>query len=719
MASPASSSPSPREALVMLAVLAVALFAVMAPIGFGAQRLQPGDRAPRSLAADRDAQYESDVLTSQARDAAAERVELVYFPPSPAIQQQQAEKLTALLDGYRSLRQRTDLSQARQIEEAAKLPEAPALPPATQLRLLQYTSAQFDRLRQVTADTLNEALRRPVVAGKVAESVKERVDSLERAPFDTRLDAESISSIRDLLRAYVVENVNVDTEGTDRRRSEAREAQAPVSVTYVKGQVITPEGDRLDAAEIEALRKTGVLTDAIDRLKLLGIGAAAAGAAAFISVFLAGSRPFRGAGARASFVLVCASLAVAAGVARFAMPAFMPDAEERFLAFALPIPAAALIAAALGGRSAGMVVAVAAGGLAAFIAATGPDIAGSSFAGSLEALELAAAISIGGLAAVPLLARWRNAVGFGLAGIATALGLGGTLAIFWLVGEPRDNGSLPDILAASVICGAGSSVLAGLALVATADQTRVFDRRRIARLVNTRHPLQRRLQAEAPGTYHHSLVVATLAEQAAERIGADALLARAGAMYHDIGKLSRPGYFIENIPDLESTPHGELAPEASAAIIRDHVDVGLAIADAAGLPPAVRDFIAQHHGTRLVTYFYRRAVREDREVAASDFRYAGPRPQSRETAIVMLADSCEAAVRANRDRERPGIEHIVDSIFAERVAEGQFDECGITMRDLRLVAETLKEQLRAVYHPRIAYPEPVPEELARLAQTEI
>ncbi len=701
----------------MLVALALALFAVMAPVGFGGESLQPGDRAPQSLSAARNAQYESAVLTSQARDQAAVRVEPEYFPPDPAIQREQGEKLSALFDSYRAIRLRTDLSDARKLEEAAKIPAAPALPGATQLRLLQYTPAQFESIRQAASARLAEALRASVRREKLAEAVKEQTDALERAPLDTRLDAESIGSVRELLRAFVVENVKVDAEATERRRSEARDAQAPVIVTYVKGQVITPEGDSVDAAEIEALRKTGVLDGAVDLLKLAGTGVAALGAAVFVLLFLAGPRPFRGAGGRVSFVLVCGGLVVATAVARLAMPALMPDADHRFFAFALPLPAAALIAAALGGRMAGLVVAVAVGALAAFVAAIEPDIAGSSFVGSLEALELAVAVSAGGMAAAPVMARWRNALGFGVAGIAAGVGVGGTVAMFWLVSEPRDNGSLADILVAGAVCGVGSAAAAALALVATAGRTRVFDRRLIARLVNTRHPLQRRLQAEAPGTYHHSLVVATLAEQAAERIGADALLARAGALYHDIGKLGRPGYFIENTIEAGKTPHSELGPEASAAIIREHVSLGLAIAEAEGLPPAVRDFIAQHHGTRLVSYFYRRAVQEDREVEVGDFRYGGPRPQSRETAIVMLADSCEAAVRANQDRERPGIEHIVDSVFAERVAEGQFDECGITMRDLRVVAETLKEQLRAVYHPRIAYPEAVPEELARLAQT--
>jgi putative nucleotidyltransferase with HDIG domain len=298
---------------------------------------------------------------------------------------------------------------------------------------------------------------------------------------------------------------------------------------------------------------------------------------------------------------------------------------------------------------------------------------------------------------------------------------GGVLAVlgaFWLISEPRHNTDLGWMALAAVICGVGSAFIAGVLGIAAARLFGVTTFGQFGRLSQPSHPLLQRLQDEAPGTYHHSMMVASLAERAASRIGANSLLARVGALYHDVGKLARPAYYIENqFDDSTANPHEGLTPQESAAAIREHVTRGLEIARQHRLPAVVRDFIPEHHGTRLVTYFYREAVQAGEKVDPAAFRYAGPRPHSRETAIVMLADSCEAIVRASQATGRPDIDELVDGVFAERLAEGQLDEADITMRDLQQVAASFKETLRAVYHPRIPYPSPAPEELARIASS--
>jgi hypothetical protein len=270
--------------------------------------------------------------------------------------------------------------------------------------------------------------------------------------------------------------------------------------------------------------------------------------------------------------------------------------------------------------------------------------------------------------------------------------------------------------AAALVAGVGSSVAAAAIIAAGVRAFGLADGDNVAKLANLRHPLQVRLLQEAPGTYHHSQMVSALAERAAARIGADALLARVGAMYHDIGKLSQPGFFVENFGPGQVSAHDALDPAVSAAIIRDHVVNGLRIAAEYNLPTVVRDFIPQHHGTRLVTYFYRRAGGAGRAVNRDQFRYAGPRPQSREAALVMLADSCEAVVRADVGHSQDRIEELVDRVFAERCAEGELDECDLTMRELRVASRAFREMLQAVYHQRIPYPEPLPDEVAGLAR---
>jgi putative nucleotidyltransferase with HDIG domain len=219
-----------------------------------------------------------------------------------------------------------------------------------------------------------------------------------------------------------------------------------------------------------------------------------------------------------------------------------------------------------------------------------------------------------------------------------------------------------------------------------------------------------RLQDEAPSTFQHSVIVANLAEKGAHTIGADSLLARVGCYYHDIGKLLRPGFFIENQLGGHN-PHDELDPADSARIIAEHVTDGKNLARQYKLPAKVAQFIPEHHGTRIVAYFYRRAAEQDPNVDIDSFRYPGPKPQSRETAIAMLADSCEAAVRSNPDHAPERIDEVVDDIFSERLSEGQLDESNLTLNNIRALAASFKTTLKAIYHPRVEYPAPTDAEM--------
>lgn len=220
-------------------------------------------------------------------------------------------------------------------------------------------------------------------------------------------------------------------------------------------------------------------------------------------------------------------------------------------------------------------------------------------------------------------------------------------------------------------------------------------------------PLLRQTAAEAPGTYNHSLLVGALAEAAAEAIGANGLLCRAGAYYHDIGKISKAEYFVENQSPGESR-HERLAPAMSLLIIVGHVKDGIAMAEEYGLPASLRPFIAEHHGTTVVEYFYHAARKlhkpGEAEVPESEYRYPGPKPQSRESAIVMLCDGVEGAVRAMSEPTPSRIEAVVSDIVRKRLLDGQFDECDLTFRELATIEKSLNKSLCALYHARIEYP---------------
>jgi putative nucleotidyltransferase with HDIG domain len=219
-------------------------------------------------------------------------------------------------------------------------------------------------------------------------------------------------------------------------------------------------------------------------------------------------------------------------------------------------------------------------------------------------------------------------------------------------------------------------------------------------------PLLRELALQAPGTYHHSIVVGTLSEAAAEAIGANSLLARVGAYYHDIGKTEMAEYFVENQRGGKN-PHEKLSPNMSLLVIVNHVKRGMEIAEENDIPKEVRDFIPQHHGTNLISYFYKKALEKngDSEVQESDFRYPGPKPQSKETGIVMLADAVEAACRALRDPSISRLRNMVNSIVEDRFKKGELDECPLTLRDLNLIKESFLRTLTGIFHGRTQYSE--------------
>ena len=212
---------------------------------------------------------------------------------------------------------------------------------------------------------------------------------------------------------------------------------------------------------------------------------------------------------------------------------------------------------------------------------------------------------------------------------------------------------------------------------------------------------------KTPGTYHHSLLVGNLAEQAAEAIGADAFLTRVGAYYHDVGKMNRPYFFVENWLEGGENPHDQLDPWSSTQIIINHVKDGLELARRHKLPRRIQDFISEHHGATLVRYFYHEAQKlagEGQEIDPEDFRYPGPKPQSKETAILMLADSCESATRSIHPESRSAIDEIVRKIINQRLIDGELSDSDLTLRDLEAVRQIFVRSLHGVHHPRVKYP---------------
>lgn len=323
-------------------------------------------------------------------------------------------------------------------------------------------------------------------------------------------------------------------------------------------------------------------------------------------------------------------------------------------------------------------------------------IAGSLSGGSLYLSQI---FFISGLSAAMILLRLSfriRILGAGLcAGLTQAL-------LFWLTFRPASLDEILPNLYSGLIC---AVVVAGT-LPALENLFGIVTNISLLELSDFNHPLLKRMILEAPGTYHHSLIVGNLAESAARAIGANPLLARVGAYYHDIGKLTQPEYFMEN--QKIASKHAHLSPSMSKIVIMNHVKEGLTLAKQYRLKPAIIDFITQHHGNSLVYYFYRKALEEieqDEKVYEEGFRYPGPRPSSRETAIVLLADSVEAATRVIPEPQAIKIEEVVHKIINNKFIDGQLDNCELTLKDLENIAKVFIHSLSALYHGRIQYPQ--------------
>jgi putative nucleotidyltransferase with HDIG domain len=278
---------------------------------------------------------------------------------------------------------------------------------------------------------------------------------------------------------------------------------------------------------------------------------------------------------------------------------------------------------------------------------------------------------------------------------------------FYLIMRTSDIRLLSAEAVMGLIGGAASAIVAFLLLPLVESAFGFVTGSKLLELTNSDLPIFRQLSEEAPGSYHHSLIVASLAEKAAEELGLDTQLAKAGALYHDIGKTKMPEYFIEN-RSREFDLHKDLPPSMSTLVIKNHVKEGVELARKLKLPRPLRDIVEQHHGSSLVRYFYAKAKQtydpEEQTVGEESYRYAGPTPQSKEAGLVMLADAIEAASRSLRSPTKDNLKRVITDIINGTLQDGQLDACDFSLRELRAVAASFLTILYAIYHPRVEYP---------------
>jgi putative nucleotidyltransferase with HDIG domain len=673
--------------LLLTAIMAVDLLP-SAPVDY-----RVGELVREDIAAPKAISFTSSTLTDQAKTEARAAVPLQFdFTADKAIAIAN-EQANAFNDRVRRVDTAfaTDLKPA---ERTALLQTAiPGLTDTTQATLEKLDAPRWAAIRTEAARVLDATERTELRDTQAAET---RATIASRMGGD--LDEAERMLAAEIIRPLIVANSSFSQTLTDQAKDRAAENVQPVEVDIAQGEVVVRNGTPLTAADLEAIQALGLGQDApLDVSTLAGWFLLAVLAVTILLAWIWRFRPTLW--HRGNVLLLIGLLFVGVSVA------LKVTAGRELLGYFLPTAAIGMVLTILLDASVATIV-------MALVAVMGGALAASS-------LEFASYIFFGGLAGILAIRKGDRLQTFVQAGIVVFVVNALVVSVFSLLGT-RDIRGVLELWFASAASAAGSSVAAVGTFAVLGSAFGILTVFQLLELANPSQPLLRRLLVETPGTYHHSLMVGNLAERAAEAIGGDPLVTRVAAYYHDIGKLSNPLAFIENQAGGENI-HDQLEPEVSAQILKQHVADGIDAAYAAKLPKALIAYIPQHHGTAVMSYFLARARERAAEpyggpgtaegakaAAAVDerrFRHAGPKPQSREAALIMLADSVEASVRSLESRDEPAIRAMVSRIIDERVADGQFDECDLTFRDLERIKDAFVAQLLGMYHTRIAYPQ--------------
>jgi len=666
------------------AVLAVASFLQDTPV-------RAGEPAPRTVIAPDLIRVSDPDATERARREAAAAVEPVLVGDAEA-RAAIVQRVRDVFAAAAAAREPGDDDQpASRPEQVAALRDRLTMLDEDGLRLLVGLSdAELERVAGEAVDIAQQLARE-----RIAE---EDLDGVADGQLQTELIVRSLPEgvadavVAPVIRDALVPTVRVDEQATADARDAAAGAVDEVVQSYLPGTAIVSSGQVVTEAQMAALRLRG-LEGADPVSEALRAAILAAVLTGVVCLYL---RTYRQEVWRSTRRLVLvASLALLFTVALEGVGLMGVGSSSRY--YLIPIGAVIMLATILFDPPLGVLMVVP---LTALVAYTAPAEIG-----------VVAFTAVAGLVSIPLVSRlsdrkqlrraaWQSTAAYTV--------LAGTLAGVFSGAEAV----LPAMLA-GLLNGVLTAVVVNGSLPFLESTFGILTATSLLDLADRNHPLLRELEQKALGSYNHSIMVSTLVERACRAIGADSLLGSVAALYHDIGKVRRPYFFVENQFGI-ANPHDDLEPAVSAVIIQEHVKDGVTMARSYRLPPEVVEGIATHHGTTVVSYFHRRAVRAAggaEHVDEAHYRYKGRKPASREMALLMLADCCEAtsraAAQADRNLSKAALEDVVHSLVAERVSDGQLDESALTFADLRTAQESFIETLVGVYHPRISYPDPV------------
>ena len=676
-------------------ILQVSLIVVVSLIAFGVltvplglspttQTVEVGDVAQTTVQSPLDIEYVSEVRTEEARKGAESAVQPVYSQPDPAIARQQIERLRTTLQNITSIRSDVELTVDEKRDGLLALSDV-RLKLETVDYLISITDSRWESVQSEAVRVLEQVMRRAIYEDRL-ESAQSSVSSFVSLTYSE----QQSMLVTELVTAYVVPNSYFSQELTDAAKQAARDAVKPIVQTYKAGETIVPAGEIITPADMEAFQQLGIIRPGQRWEDMAAAAAIVMINAAFVPLYFYRRRRSVVLNKPMNIIVISILFIVFLIGARLLV--------GRTLApYGYPIQSAALIFTALFGLEVGLVFSIPLCILAAFGLPNSLDLTPYYLFSSL----------IGLLALGPARRFW----GFLRAGLAISIFGAAALLAFRIPLITLDWVGILQYIGVLAFAGFSSASIALLLQYLMAQMLGLTTALQLLDISRPDLPLLQFFLRNAPGTYQHSLQVANLAEQAAEKIGADPLLTRVGALFHDIGKALNPTFFIENQMPGNVNAHQDADPEEVSATIIRHVTDGIQLAKKHRLPNRLHDFILEHHGTLITHYQYNQAMEaaggDISKVDIEKFRYPGPRPASRETALLMLADATEARARAERPSNDDEIRALITSVIQTVQKYNQLDDTLLTLRDLKLITESFVTTLRGTYHPRIQYPKAV------------
>ena len=689
------ASPACKCTLLVIAsavIIFVLFFFVCTPKKYD---LKEGAVAHETIWATRDVVDE--VRTQEKRESAAARTEVQYIYSN--VKQDVMASLESAFDELRSIQRygeelrtsepgRGDRFTEDEIEYATieYLNSVPLS--GNQIRILMKTNTNdFETMVSIVTKAVSIKMNSEVKEGETEDLIKVMVEDFNAYYPELDIEMRMNDIIPTVLRECIRPNNIIDTEGTERAREEAMDSVDPV--TILQGEPVIVEGNTISNAQIQVLRSLNLLKDGTYDYSAYG-GSAAAVILCMIILIMSLkllNRDLLTDVRKLSVVLLILILCMILSAISQLLPS----------AYLIPLALGSILGTMLIGYRSGICLMLALSLLISFLTA------GKSSSTFHEVVLLMSMTLTEGIISIWFLKgkpqRVRVLVAGLLSGIAGILLL---VIVKWLTSV-----ELLDILSDGAWT-LGGGLLSGLLAVAFQpafeSAFQLATPSRLLELTNPNQPLMKRLMIEAAGTYHHSIIVANLAEAAADKIQANPYLARAGAYYHDIGKLKRPGYFKEN--QTGDNPHERTDPYISSAIVTSHTMDGVLMAQKEHIPVEVQNIILQHHGDTPVMFFYHKALQmsDGNHVDINEFRYAGPKPNTKEAAVVMLADTIEAAVRSMKDPTPKEIDQFIERLVRSKLEDGQLSESPLSLSDIDDICKAFSGILRGVYHERIEYP---------------